>query len=427
MVEIIKYPKTEQWKDLCKRPVKENSSLQQIVTEIVQKVKAEGDEALRFYSQKFDATPLSEFAVSQEEINSSEEKIKPQLKQAIEQAKRNITLFHQSQLVELQKIQTSPEVVCWQKQVPIQKVGLYVPGGSAPLFSTVLMLAIPAQIAECQEVVLCTPPNKDGDVHPAILYAAKTAGVHKIFKIGGAQAIAAMAFGTESVPQVSKIFGPGNQFVTAAKQLVSLQDTAIDMPAGPSEVEILADVSAKPSFVAADMLSQAEHGLDSQSVLVTTNEDLIANVLEELEKQTDRLPRKEQILSSLKNSKIILVKDLEEAVDFTNEYAPEHLIISTLNNEMLADCIINAGSVFLGNFTPESAGDYASGTNHTLPTNGFAKMYSGVNIDSFMRKITFQKITQNGLRNIGNAIEIMAEEEGLLAHKNAVSVRLDFE
>ena len=427
MVEIIKYPKKEQWKDLCKRPVKENSSLQQIVTEIVQKVKAEGDEALRFYSQKFDATPLSEFAVSQEEINSSEEKIKPQLKQAIEQAKRNITLFHQSQLVELQKIQTSPEVVCWQKQVPIQKVGLYVPGGSAPLFSTVLMLAIPAQIAECQEIVLCTPPDKEGNVHPAILYAAKTAGVHKIFKIGGAQAIAAMAFGTDSVPQVSKIFGPGNQFVTAAKQLVSLQDTAIDMPAGPSEVEILADVSAKPSFVAADMLSQAEHGLDSQSVLVTTNEDLIANVLEELEKQTDRLPRKEQILSSLKNSKIILVKDLEEAVDFTNEYAPEHLIISTLNNEMLADCIINAGSVFLGNFTPESAGDYASGTNHTLPTNGFEKMYSGVNIDSFMRKITFQKITQNGLRNIGNAIEIMAEEEGLLAHKNAVSVRLDFE
>ncbi|MBO5974106.1 MAG: histidinol dehydrogenase [Paludibacteraceae bacterium] len=427
MVEIIKYPQREQWADLCKRPVKENSSLQQIVAEIVEKVRAEGDDALRFYSQKFDAKPLNEFAVSRQEIESSEEKIKPQLKQAIEQAKRNITIFHQSQLVDLQKIQTSPEVVCWQKQVPIQKVGLYIPGGSAPLFSTVLMLAIPAQIAECQEIVLCTPPDKEGNVHPAILYAAKTAGVHKIFKIGGAQAIAAMAYGTESVPRVSKIFGPGNQFVTAAKQLVSLQDTAIDMPAGPSEVEIMADVSAKPEFVAADMLSQAEHGLDSQSILVTTNEDLIDGVLLELEKQTEELPRKEQILSSLKNSKIILVKDLQEAVDFTNEYAPEHLIISTLNNEVLADCIINAGSVFLGNFTPESAGDYASGTNHTLPTNGFAKMYSGVNIDSFMRKITFQKITQNGLRNIGNAIEIMAEEEGLLAHKNAVSIRLDFE
>ncbi|MBO7316946.1 MAG: histidinol dehydrogenase [Paludibacteraceae bacterium] len=427
MVEIIKYPQREQWADLCKRPVKENSSLQQIVAEIVEKVRAEGDDALRFYSQKFDAKPLNEFAVSRQEIESSEEKIKPQLKQAIEQAKRNITIFHQSQLVDLQKIQTSPEVVCWQKQVPIQKVGLYIPGGSAPLFSTVLMLAIPAQIAECQEIVLCTPPDKEGNVHPAILYAAKTAGVHKIFKIGGAQAIAALAYGTESVPRVSKIFGPGNQFVTAAKQLVSLQDTAIDMPAGPSEVEIMADVSAKPEFVAADMLSQAEHGLDSQSILVTTNEDLIDGVLLELEKQTEELPRKEQILSSLKNSKIILVKDLQEAVDFTNEYAPEHLIISTLNNEVLADCIINAGSVFLGNFTPESAGDYASGTNHTLPTNGFAKMYSGVNIDSFMRKITFQKITQNGLRNIGNAIEIMAEEEGLLAHKNAVSIRLDFE
>ena len=427
MVEIIKYPQREQWADLCKRPVKENSSLQQIVAEIVEKVRAEGDDALRFYSQKFDAKPLNEFAVSRQEIESSEEKIKPQLKQAIEQAKRNITIFHQSQLVDLQKIQTSPEVVCWQKQVPIQKVGLYIPGGSAPLFSTVLMLAIPAQIAECQEIVLCTPPDKEGNVHPAILYAAKTAGVHKIFKIGGAQAIAAMAYGTESVPRVSKIFGPGNQFVTAAKQLVSLQDTAIDMPAGPSEVEIMADVSAKPEFVAADMLSQAEHGLDSQSILVTTNEDLIDGVMLELEKQTEELPRKEQILSSLKNSKIILVKDLQEAVDFTNEYAPEHLIISTLNNEVLADCIINAGSVFLGNFTPESAGDYASGTNHTLPTNGFAKMYSGVNIDSFMRKITFQKITQNGLRNIGNAIEIMAEEEGLLAHKNAVSIRLDFE
>lgn len=427
MVEIVKYPQREQWVDLCKRPVKENASLLQIVSEIVQKVKVEGDEALRFYSQKFDAKPLSEFLVSSQEIDSAVEKIKPQLKQAIEQAKRNITIFHQSQLTELQKVQTSPEVVCWQKQVPIQKVGLYIPGGSAPLFSTVLMLAIPAQIAECQEVVLCTPPDKDGNVHPAILYAAKTAGVHKIFKIGGAQAIAAMAFGTESVPRVSKIFGPGNQFVTAAKQLVSLQDVAIDMPAGPSEVEIIADASAKPEFVAADMLSQAEHGLDSQSVLVTTNEDLINSVLVELENQVEKLPRKEQMLSSLGNSKIILVKDLEEAVAFTNEYAPEHLIISTLNNEMLADCILNAGSVFLGNFTPESAGDYASGTNHTLPTNGFAKMYSGVNIDSFMRKITFQKISQNGLRNIGNAIEIMAEEEGLMAHKNAVSVRLDFE
>ena len=426
-MKIIINPERKDWESLLKRPQHDTSSLNEIVSGVLNEIKNEGDDAVRRYELKFDKADLKELAVGEEEMTEAEYLVPEELKSALKTAASNIRKFHEAQSHNLPKIETTPGVVCYQKAVAIEKVGLYVPGGTAPLFSTVLMLAIPADIAGCKEIVLCTPPNAEGKVNPTILYAAKISGVKKIFKIGGIQAIGAMAYGTESVPKVYKIFGPGNQFVMAAKQLVSIKDVAIDMPAGPSEVAVIADNSASADAVAADMLSQAEHGLDSQSVLVTTNEDLIANVLEELEKQTDRLPRKEQILSSLKNSKIILVKDLEEAVNFTNEYAPEHLIISTLNNEMLADCIINAGSVFLGNFTPESAGDYASGTNHTLPTNGFAKMYSGVNIDSFMRKITFQKITQNGLRNIGNAIEIMAEEEGLLAHKNAVSVRLDFE
>jgi histidinol dehydrogenase len=342
-------------------------------------------------------------------------------------ARRNIWKFHVEQQQELPEIQTSPGVLCWQKAVAIEKVGLYVPGGTAPLFSTVLMLGIPASIAECKEIVLCTPPNAEGKVHPAVLYAAKIAGVHRIFKIGGTQAIAAMAYGTETVPKVYKIFGPGNQYVTAAKQIVSLRDVAIDMPAGPSEVEVLADKSANPVFIAADLLSQAEHGVDSQSILVTVDEALIEPVLEQIEIQLEQLPRKELARKALENSKIILLKTLDEAVALTNEYAPEHLIISTQYYMGVAANIVNAGSVFLGNYTPESAGDYASGTNHTLPTNGYAKAYSGVNLDSFVRKVTFQQITKEGLTNLSNAIILMAENEELQAHSNAVKVRLDEE
>jgi histidinol dehydrogenase len=328
---------------------------------------------------------------------------------------------------DLKEIQTSPGVFCWQKAIAIQKVGLYVPGGTAPLFSTVLMLGVPAQIAECKEIILCTPPNKEGKIHPAVLYAAKVAGIHRIFKVGGTQAIAAMAYGTETVPKVYKIFGPGNQYVTAAKQLVSLRDVAIDMPAGPSEVEVIADNTSNPAFVAADLLSQAEHGVDSQSILITVSEDIIEKVLEQIEIQIEKLPRKEIARKALENSKIILLKSLEEAVEMTNEYAPEHLIISTHYYMGVAANIVNAGSVFLGNYTPESAGDYASGTNHTLPTNGYAKAYNGVNLDSFVRKVTFQQITKEGLANLSNAIILMAENEELQAHSNAVKIRLDEE
>ncbi|MBP1665026.1 MAG: histidinol dehydrogenase, partial [Bacteroidetes bacterium] len=350
-----------------------------------------------------------------------------ELKQAIEMSRRNIWKFHSEQQQEFDEIQTSPGVYCWQKAVPIEKVGLYIPGGSAPLFSTVLMLGIPAQIAECKEVILCTPPNSDGKVHPAILYAAKVAGIHRIFKIGGTQAIAAMAYGTQTVPKVYKIFGPGNQYVTAAKQLVSLRDVAIDMPAGPSEVEVMADETANPVFVAADLLSQAEHGADSQVLLVTNSEKLVEEVKDQILIQLNKLPRKEIAEKALKNSKIIILKSLEEAIAFTNEYAPEHLIISTRSYMVVAENIVNAGSVFLGNMTPESAGDYASGTNHTLPTNGYAKAYNGVNLDSFIKKITFQQITPEGLINMSNAIILMAENEGLQAHANAVKLRTERE
>ena len=342
-------------------------------------------------------------------------------------ARRNIAKFHTEQMPAFREIQTSPGVYCWQKAVPIEKVGLYVPGGSAPLFSTVLMLGIPASIAECKEIILCTPPDKSGNIHPAILYAAKVAGVHRVFKVGGAQAIAAMAYGTESIPKVYKIFGPGNQYVTAAKQLISLHNTAIDMPAGPSEVEVLADDSAVPAYVAADLLSQAEHGTDSQSILITVCEELIPLVQDAIEQQLKVLPRRDLAKKALENSKIILVKTLEEAVAMTNEYAPEHLIISTRYYKGVAENIVNAGSVFLGNFTPESAGDYASGTNHTLPTNGYAKAYSGVNMDAFLRKITFQEISKDGLTNLSNAIILMAEEEQLQAHSNAVKIRIERE
>lgn len=426
-MQIIKYPPKENWANILARPVFDNTSLFDTVEKVLNDVRLRGDKAIKEYTEKFDKVQLAAIEVTKEEIVEAEKMISIPLKQAIEMARRNIWKFHSEQQNDLPEIQTSPGVYCWQKAIAIQKIGLYVPGGTAPLFSTVLMLGIPAQIAECKEIVLCTPPNKEGKVHPAVLYAAKVAGVHRIFKIGGTQAIAAMAYGTETVPKVYKIFGPGNQYVTAAKQLVSLRDVAIDMPAGPSEVEVLADKSANPVFVAADLLSQAEHGVDSQSILVTVDEALVEPVMEQIEIQLEQLPRKDLAKKALENSKIIVLKTLEEAVELTNEYAPEHLIISTQYYMGVAANIVNAGSVFLGNYTPESAGDYASGTNHTLPTNGYAKAYNGVNLDSFVRKVTFQQITKEGLTNLSNAIILMAESEELQAHSNAVKVRLDEE
>jgi histidinol dehydrogenase len=426
-MEVIKYPARTEWASLLTRPTFDSTSLFDTVQKILDEVRISGDKAVMKFTKQFDKVELTHLEVTKEEMLEAELQVSSNLKQAIEMARRNIWKFHSEQQQDLPEIQTSPGVFCWQKAIAIQKVGLYVPGGTAPLFSTVLMLGIPAQIAECQEIVLCTPPNKEGKIHPAVLYAAKVAGIHRIFKIGGTQAIAAMAYGTETVPKVYKIFGPGNQYVTAAKQLVSLRDVAIDMPAGPSEVEVIADDSANPAFVAADLLSQAEHGVDSQSILITVSEKLVEQVLEQVELQVEQLPRKELARKSLKNSKIIVVKTLEEAVEMTNEYAPEHLIISTRYYMGVAANIVNAGSVFLGNYTPESAGDYASGTNHTLPTNGYAKAYSGVNLDSFIRKVTFQQITQEGLTNLSNAIILMAESEELQAHSNAVKVRLQEE
>ena len=376
------------------------------------------------YEATFDKAILTSLAVTEAELEEGVALVSEELKAAISLAKKNIETFHASQRFVGHKVETMEGVICWQKAVGIEKVGLYIPGGTAPLFSTVLMLAVPAKIAGCKEIVLCTPPDKNGKIHPAILFAAQMAGVSKIFKAGGVQAIAAMAYGTESVPKVYKIFGPGNQYVTAAKQLVSLRDVSIDMPAGPSEVEVLADDSANPVFVAADLLSQAEHGVDSQAVLITTSEKLQGDVMKEVERQLAELPRREIAEKSLANSKLILVKDMDEALELTNEYAPEHLIIETENYREIAERVINAGSVFLGSFSPESAGDYASGTNHTLPTNGYAKAYSGVSLDSFIRKITFQEIRPEGMKAIGPAIEIMAANEQLDAHKNAVSVRL---
>lgn len=426
-MQIFKYPSKDTWAQILARPVFDSTSLFETVQTVLDDVRLRGDAAVNEYTQKFDKVTLSQIEVTKEEIADAEKLVSVQLKQAIEMARRNIWKFHSEQQHDLPEIQTSPGVFCWQKAIAIEKVGLYVPGGTAPLFSTVLMLGIPAQIAECKEVVLCTPPNKEGRVHPAVLYAAKVAGVHRIFKIGGTQAIAAMAYGTESVPKVYKIFGPGNQYVTAAKQLVSLRDVAIDMPAGPSEVEVLADKTANPAFVAADLLSQAEHGVDSQSILITVDEVIVEPVLKQIEIQLEQLPRKELAKKALENSKIIILKTLEEAVEMTNEYAPEHLIISTHYHMGVAANITNAGSVFLGNYTPESAGDYASGTNHTLPTNGYAKAYNGVNLDSFVRKVTFQQITKEGLTNLSNAIILMAENEELQAHSNAVKIRLEEE
>ena len=421
---LISNPDKSQWQEILKRPVMNTENLFDTVRSVIDRVKEEGDRAVLDYEEKFDKVVLASLAVSEEEQQEAENLVSEDLKAAIRLAKQNIETFHAAQRFEGKKVQTQPGVTCWQKAVAIEKVGLYIPGGTAPLFSTVLMLAVPARIAGCKEIVLCTPPGRDGKVHPAVLFAAKVAGVNRIFKAGGIQAIAAMAYGTESVPKVYKIFGPGNQYVTAAKQLVSLRDVAIDMPAGPSEVEVLADETANPIFVAADLLSQAEHGVDSQAILITTSVELQQAVKVEVERQLALLPRKEIAEESLANSKLIVVDSMTEAIELTNAYAPEHLIIETEDYLSVAERIVNAGSVFLGSLTPESAGDYASGTNHTLPTNGYAKAYSGVSLDCFIRKITFQEIKPEGLNIIGPAIELMAANEQLDAHKNAVSVRL---
>ena len=421
---LISNPDKSQWQEILKRPVMNTENLFDTVRSVIDRVKEEGDRAVLDYEEKFDKVVLASLAVSEEEQQEAENLVSEDLKAAIRLAKQNIETFHAAQRFEGKKVQTQPGVTCWQKAVAIEKVGLYIPGGTAPLFSTVLMLATPAQIAGCKEIILCTPPDREGKIHPAILYAAKVAGVTRVFKIGGVQAIGAMAYGTTTVPKVYKIFGPGNQYVTAAKQQVSLRDVAIDMPAGPSEVAVLADETANPTFVAADLLSQAEHGRDSQSLLITTSESLLEQTAQEVERQLQALPRKEIASCSLDHSKLILVKNTEEALQMVNRYAPEHLIIETRDYAELAEKVVNAGSVFLGSYSPESAGDYASGTNHTLPTNGYARAYSGVSLDSFIRKITFQEVTQEGIRTIGPAIEIMAANEYLDAHKNAITVRL---
>ena len=424
-MKVIKYPAKEEWSEIVKRPHLDVSQLNATVQGVLDDVKNHGDEAVKRYEEKFDHAHLDSLAVTEAEIEEAEKMVSQELKDALHLAHHNIAAFHHNQKFEGVKVETCPGVTCWQKSVAIEKVGLYIPGGTAPLFSTVLMLATPAKIAGCKEIVLCTPPNKEGKVNPAILMAAKIAGVSRIFKAGGVQAIGAMAYGTESVPKVYKIFGPGNQFVMAAKQQVSLHDVAIDMPAGPSEVCLIADETANPVFAAADLLSQAEHGFDSQVFFITTSEKVLNDVKNEVEAQLERLPRKEMAQTSLDNSKFILVKTEEEAIDLCNTYAPEHLIIATADYEQLAEKVVNAGSVFLGNYACESAGDYASGTNHTLPTHGYALAYNGVNLDSYNRKITFQHLTEEGIRNIGNAVVTMAENEQLEAHANAMRLRVN--
>jgi len=425
-MEIIYAPDSSEWKRLLSRPAFENSSLEATVQGILNDVKAHGDAAVLRYSRTFDNPSITSFEVSEEEIAAAEYNLSPALKKAIAIAHNNITAFHRNQANQERAVETMPGVKCWRKSVGIERVGLYIPGGTAPLFSTILMLAIPAKIAGCKEVVLCTPQKENQAIHPAILYCARLTGVDKIYKIGGSQAIAAMAFGTESIPKVSKIFGPGNQFVTMAKMLIAKEGIAIDMPAGPSEVMVVADETAIPAFVASDLLSQCEHGADSQALLLSTYKPLIEAVKTEIEKQLELLPRKELASKSLAFSRLIYVDNETDLIDLINEYAPEHLILSVKNYAELGEKILNAGSVFLGNYSPESAGDYASGTNHTLPTNGYAKAYSGVSLDSFVRKITFQEITKEGLDLIGPSIEVMAEAEMLDAHKNAIKTRLNF-
>lgn len=424
-MNIIRYPERNEWSGLLKRSALKSESLRDTVLEVLDKVRKEGDRAVIGFEEKFDKVKLSSLAVTEQEFEEAEKKIGIELKAAILLALNNIRKFHMAQKFEGKKVETMPGVNCWQKAVAIEKVGLYVPGGTAPLFSTVLMLATPAKIAGCREIILCSPPDREGKIHPAILYAARAAGVSHVFKAGGVQAIGAMAYGTESIPKVYKIFGPGNQYVTTAKQQVSLRDVAIDMPAGPSEVAVLADAAADPTFVAADLLSQAEHGVDSQVILITDSEELLSKAAKEVERQLAELPRKDFAYRSLESSKLILVKDMDEAIEMVNEYAPEHLIIETENYMNMAEKVVNAGSVFLGPFSPESAGDYASGTNHTLPTNGYAKAYSGVSLDSFIRKITFQEINAEGISLIGPAIQVMAANECLDGHKNAITVRLN--
>lgn len=423
-MRIIKYPSKNDWQSICERPHIDVSQLNATVSTVLADIRKRGDDAVKEYEEKFDHCSLTQLAVTEQEIDEAKNKISPELIDAIQLAHHNIHAFHAAQRFDGCRVETQPGVECWQKSVAIEKVGLYIPGGTAPLFSTVLMLATPARIAGCKEIILCTPPSSDGKVNPAILVAAQIAGVSKIFKAGGVQAIGAMAYGTESVPKVFKIFGPGNQYVMAAKQQVSLHDVAIDMPAGPSEVCVIADGNANARYIAADLLSQAEHGSDSQVLLITTSEKLLDDVKQEIAIQTEVLPRKELALKSLDNSQLVLVHNNEEAIELSNTYAPEHLIIQTDNYMELSEKVINAGSVFLGKYACESAGDYASGTNHTLPTHGYATAYSGVNLDSYCRKVTFQHLTDEGIRNIGHAVELMAAAESLDAHKNAMTVRL---
>lgn len=424
-MKYVQYPQRDAWTELLKRPSFDVSSLFATVSGVIDKVRNEGDKALRELELQFDKVGLDKLAVSQTEFDNAARQVDEKLKNAIHLAHRNIAAFHEAQRFSPIVVQTADGVTCEQRAVPIERVGLYIPGGTAPLFSTVLMLATPAQIAGCRDIILCTPPGRNGQINPAILYAAQVAGATRVYKIGGAQAIAAMAYGTESVPKVDKIFGPGNQYVTAAKQLVSLSDVAIDMPAGPSEVEVLADESCNPAFVAADLLSQAEHGADSQAVLVSTSSKTIEEVQAEVNRQLQQLPRKELAQKSLDHSLYILVKDIDEAVDITNAYAPEHLVIATRDYRAVADRIVHAGSIFLGNYSCESAGDYASGTNHTLPTKGYARAYSGLNLDSFQRKMTLQELTAEGVRSIGEAVALMAEGEQLTAHQRAMTIRMD--
>jgi histidinol dehydrogenase len=424
-MKIIVEPKVEDFELLSKRPELDLISLESSVMEVFNAVKQNGDEALKVYTKKFDSVEITNLLVSKSEIEEANALVSDELKQSINTAKANIEKFHSSQKESVSKIETMSGVTCWRKSVGIEKVGIYIPGGTAPLFSTVLMLAIPAQLAGCKEIILCTPPNKDGEINPAILYTANLCGVKTIVKVGGAQAVAAMTFGTESVLKVSKIFGPGNQYVTCAKQLATRFGIAIDMPAGPSEVLVYADDTCVPEFVAADLLSQAEHGNDSQVILLCADDKIARAVVAETDKQLQVLNRKDFASNSLENSKVIIISNNSNAIDFINYYAPEHLILACDNAGQVAEQITNAGSVFIGNYTPESAGDYASGTNHTLPTNGYARNYSGVSLDSFVKKITFQKITEQGLKNIGKTIEVMAEAEGLTAHKNAVTIRLN--
>ena len=424
-MQQINYPSRENWNEILARPAIENKLLNKQVSKILGDVRTGGDKTLKKLAKKFDGVVIKSIQVAQQEIDQAEGKLSVSLKEAILVAANNIRMFHSAQIVPISKIETTKGVFCWRKSLPIERVGLYIPGGSAPLFSTILMLGIPAALAGCKEIILCTPPSKDGSIHPAILFAAKHVGIQTIYKCGGAQAIGAMAYGTETIKKVDKIFGPGNQYVTAAKQLIQMEGVAIDMPAGPSEVCILADDTANPDFIAADLLSQAEHGPDSQVILVSDSKQIIEKTLNSIEHQLELLERKEIAMRALANSKAILVHNMNDGLDIVNQYAAEHLILASNNAHELAEKVEHAGSVFIGNYTPESAGDYASGTNHTLPTNGYARAYSGVSVDSFVRKVTFQHITEKGIQELGKTIITMAEAEGLDAHANAVKIRIN--